>query len=132
MLLDTRLIEFNRLSQNWMPPHFGKQVWHNSAHLLDCDYCSDRRMCFCLGIFKNLFWDFSDDFCVRTRKLLETLSGRLSFFPRNVHTSTYTIHRMIFSIWRHSIEQVYFGYNQNKSQHCVRISCLSIRVGEGE
>ena len=132
MLLDTLLMEFNRLSQNWMPPHFGKQVWHNSAHLLDCDYCSDIRMFLTGDLLKYQFWDLSDNFSVGTRKLLETFSGRLSFFPRNVHTSTYTIHRMIFSIWRHSIEQVYFGYNQNKSQHCVRISCLSIRVGEGE
>ena len=40
--------------------------------------------------------------------------------------------RMIFSIWRHRVEQVFLGYNQNKSQHRVCITCLSSRAGEGE
>ena len=34
-----------------------------------------------------------------------------------------------FSIWPHSEEQVYLGYNHNKSQHRVRIACLSSRGG---
>ena len=36
---------------------------------------------------------------------------------------------MTFSIWRHSVEQVYLDYNHNKPQHCVRITCLSGRGG---
>ena len=42
------------------------------------------------------------------------------------------LHRMIFSILRHSVEQVYLGYNYDKSQNRVRIPCLSSRAGEGE
>ena len=34
-----------------------------------------------------------------------------------------------FLIWRHSKEQVYLGYNHNKSQHRVRITCLISREG---
>ena len=37
-----------------------------------------------------------------------------------------------FSIWRHSVEQVYLGYNHNKSQHRVYITRLSSRRDEGE
>ena len=32
-----------------------------------------------------------------------------------------------FKIWRHNVEPVYLGYTQNKSQHRVRIACLSSR-----
>ena len=32
-----------------------------------------------------------------------------------------------FLLWRHTVEQVYLGYNHNKSQHCVRIPCFSSR-----
>ena len=34
-----------------------------------------------------------------------------------------------FSIWRHSVEQVYLGYQHNKSQQRVSITLLSSRMG---
>ena len=36
-----------------------------------------------------------------------------------------------FSIWRHIVEQVYLGYNHNKSQQVVRHTCLCSREGNG-
>ena len=36
------------------------------------------------------------------------------------------------SIWLHCVEQVSLVYNHNKSQHRVRLMCLSSRGGEGE
>ena len=37
-----------------------------------------------------------------------------------------------FSIWRHSVEQIYLGCNHNKSQRRVCIRCLSSKGGEDE
>ena len=37
-----------------------------------------------------------------------------------------------FRICIHCVQQVYLGYNHNKSLHCWRITCLSSREGEGE
>ena len=54
-----------------------------------------------------------------------SLSARGLLAPRIVY-------RIIFSVWRHSEEQVYLGYNHYKSQHRVRIPCLSRRAGEGK
>ena len=37
----------------------------------------------------------------------------------------------IFSIWSHRVDQVYLGFIHSKSKQCWRITCLSIRGGEG-
>ena len=53
-----------------------------------------------------------------------------SFFIFAVSDST-SLQRLVgktnFSIWRHSVEQVYLGYTQNKS--CTHYACLSSREG---
>ena len=51
-------------------------------------------------------------------------------------TSTAYIKRHVektdFSNWRHSVEQVYLGYNHNKSEHRLRITCPISRGGREE
>ena len=41
----------------------------------------------------------------------------------------YGIAEVYLLYWRHSVEQVYLGYNHNKSKHRVRIACLSSMEG---